>query len=103
MQNDVVMATEAVKLLKCYSSRTLIVALDQQLSVLDRRLRRVTRRYTRLVKSEKRNPKLEKYECCVDEIMDWLDESELAVNEDLTLGLERLQEQVCTTEVRLFI
>ena len=101
VQNDVTMATEAAKLLKRHACGTLTVALDQQLSVLDRRTRRVTRRYTRLAKSDTRSPKLEKYECCVDEIMDWLDETEAVTIEGTTLGLGRLQEQVVTIEVRI--
>ena len=93
------MATDAVTFLRRYASGTLTVSLDQQLSVLDRRLRRVSRRYTRLTKSEKRNPKLEKYECCVDEVMDWLDEGELTVNQEYDVEIERIQEQLHIAEV----
>ena len=99
-QHDVTKATDAVKFLKRHSCGTVNVALEQQVAMLDRRLRRVTRRYTRFVKSKHRDPKLEKYECCVDEMMDWLDQSELAVNDGIDIGrLERLQEQVSTCEV----
>ena len=93
-------ATDAVKFLKRHSCGTVNVNLEQQVAMLDRRLRRVTRRYNRLVKSKHRDPKLDEYECCVDEIMDWLDQSELAVNDEVDIGrLERLQKQVCTCEV----
>jgi hypothetical protein len=99
-QHDVTKATDAIKFLKRHSCGTVIVTLEQQVAMLDRRLRRVTRRYTRLVKSKHRDLKLEKYECCVDEMMDWLDQSELAVNDEVDIGrLERLQQQVCTCEV----
>ena len=99
-QHDVTKATDAIKFLKRQTCGTVNVTLEQQVAMLDRRLRRVTRRYTRLVKSKQRDPKLEKYECCVDEMMDWLDQSELVVNDEVDIEkLERLQEQVCTCEV----
>ena len=97
-EHDVAKAKDVIKMLKRHSCGTVIVTLEQQVAMLDRRLRRVTRRHTRLVKSKHRDPKLEKYECCVDEIMDWLDQSELAVKDEV--DVERLQEQVCTCEVR---
>ena len=102
-QLDVSKATDAIKFLKRHSCGTVNVNLEQQVAVLDRRLRRVTRRYNRLVKSKHRDPKLDEYECCVDKIMDWLDQSELAVNDEVDIGkLERLQKQACTCEVSGF-
>lgn len=99
-QHNVSKATEAIKFLKRHSCGTVNVTLEQEVAMLDRRLRRVTRRYTRLVKSKHRDPKLEEYECCVDEVMDWLDQSESAVNESISIDRpERLEERIASCEV----
>ena len=100
-QQDVAIANDAAKQLIRHLCGTASTQLEQQFAMLDRRLRRVSRRYTRLIKSKHRDPRLEDYECCVDDMTDWLDQSECSVKEEFVFSdLGGVRNEVLRYEVR---
>lgn len=52
------------------------IEIAQALRLIERRLNRIIRRQSRIMKCERKNAKLEQFEGMVDDIMDWIYDTE---------------------------